>query len=377
MIESELQHNSEWTDGGDKGMDDSAMALTDSTSIVSKMSLTPTKRPHVVDLSLPETQTNFTNSGPSSDVISDMLEPITKRKKNMDSKELEAEKRKEAEEIWCNKCFVVSKLDGHNDVICSLDCNQDLLLTGSRDTSLKVWSLHTFEMLHHMGGHTGVVTCVRLVPASADFHEKITDCGFVVGLSGSLDCSVKMWNLDAGQLICSVYVFSPITCMDYWCGSKVVIGTEGGKVDIWDVRNGENVCTVRCSTAKSKPVTCLKVFKDHVYCADDSVQKWQLGPNNHASLLLDTAHIISSRKSSNTVRCFCIHDNSIYWGDNGVNLKVCNCLTGVVKKYPIHSGKHVVTGAVAVISNDVILCAGYDEDQGTSYINGTSTFVVL
>lgn len=34
---------------------------------------------------------------------------------------------------------------------------------------------------------------------------------------------------------------------------------EGGKVDIWDVRNGENVCTVRCSTAKSKPVTCLKV----------------------------------------------------------------------------------------------------------------------
>lgn len=37
----------------------------------------------------------------------------------------------------------------------------------SRDTSLKVWSLHTLEMLHHMGGHTGVVTCVQLVPASA------------------------------------------------------------------------------------------------------------------------------------------------------------------------------------------------------------------
>ena len=43
----------------------------------------------------------------------------------------------------------------------------------SRDTSLKVWSLHTFEMLHHMGGHTGVVTCVRLVPESAGKSVKV------------------------------------------------------------------------------------------------------------------------------------------------------------------------------------------------------------
>ena len=44
-------------------------------------------------------------------------------------------------------------------------------------------------------------------------------------------------------------------------------------------------------------------------------------------------------------------------------------LPGVVKKYPTHTGKHVITGAM-VVSHDVILCGGYDEDQGTSYING-------
>lgn len=32
----------------------------------------------------------------------------------------------------------------------------------------------------------------------SDLHEKITDQKFGVGLSGSLDCSVKMWNLDDG-----------------------------------------------------------------------------------------------------------------------------------------------------------------------------------
>ena len=44
-------------------------------------------------------------------------------------------------------------------------------------------------------------------------------------------------------------------------------------------------------------------------------------------------------------------------------------LPGVVKKYPTHSGKHVVTGAMTIFG-DVVLCAGYDEERGSSYING-------
>lgn len=120
----------EQVDKDDEGMDDSTMAVTD--AVVSRRSLTPIKRPHVVELSLPETQNNSTNNGGvTSDVISDALsEPVTKRRKNINSKELEAEIEKGLRQTWCDKRFVVSKLDGHNDVICSLDCNQDLLLTG-------------------------------------------------------------------------------------------------------------------------------------------------------------------------------------------------------------------------------------------------------
>ena len=38
------------------------------------------------------------------------------------------EGEKELRQMWCNKHFVVSKLDGHSSVVCSLNCNQDLLL---------------------------------------------------------------------------------------------------------------------------------------------------------------------------------------------------------------------------------------------------------
>ena len=111
----------ELVDKGDDDMDDSTVSMTDDA--VSMRTLTPTKRPHIVDVLSCETQNNFMAS-------SDLSEPDSKRRKNINDKELEAEMPKGLRQMWCDKDFVVSKLDGHNDVICSLDCNEDILLTG-------------------------------------------------------------------------------------------------------------------------------------------------------------------------------------------------------------------------------------------------------
>jgi len=105
------------------------MDTTSAGSAVSKGTLTPSKRPHVVDLSSVKSQNNFTKTELSSDITSETLsEPDNKRKKK-NNKEIMIEE-KDLRQMWCNRHFVVSKLDGHNDVVCSLDCNQHLLLTG-------------------------------------------------------------------------------------------------------------------------------------------------------------------------------------------------------------------------------------------------------
>ena len=87
----------------------------------------------------------------------------------------------------------------------------------------------------------------------------------------------------------------------------------------------------------------------------------------------------------------CIHGNNIYWGDNGVDLKVFNSITGVICvvcaahvlryactgeliKYRTHPGKNVCTGAVDIV-DDIIMCAGYDVDQGVAYINSMISHV--
>jgi len=41
---------------------------------------------------------------------------------------------------------------------------------------------------------------------------------------------------------------------------------------------------------------------------------------------------------------------------------------GELTKHRTHPGKNVFTGAVGIVDN-VIMCAGYDVDQGVAYIN--------
>jgi len=170
--------------------------------------------------------------------------------------------------------------------------------------------------------------------------------------------------------------------------------TEGGKVDVWDLSAGRHLYTAR---NPEKAVTCVKVsiileyfihktilqvHNGSIFCTDKSIQKLKMQPNSSTSLLLNTAHMIPHKYFS-TIRCICIHGNNIYYGDDGVDLKVFNSITGEfvlyiqalrhvhagqLMKYRTHPGKNVFTGAVDIV-DDVIMCAGYDVDQGMAYIN--------
>jgi len=46
-------------------------------------------------------------------------------------------------------------------------------------------------------------------------------------------------------------------------------------------------------------------------------------------------------------------------------------VAGQLTKHRTHPGKNVFTGAMDVV-DDVIMCAGYDVDQGAAYINSMS-----
>ncbi|CAE1271724.1 unnamed protein product [Acanthosepion pharaonis] len=83
-----------------------------------------------------------------------------------DQAKKDSSKRKQIKKSWNRSQFIVYDLEGHNDLVTDIDSNDKILVTASRDTTIRSWSLKTFEELHIFGGHSGGVTSLKLLTAS-------------------------------------------------------------------------------------------------------------------------------------------------------------------------------------------------------------------
>lgn len=82
-----------------------------------------------------------------------------------------------------------------------LEFDSARIITGSRDRTIKIWSLRTGRCLATFSGHRGSVLCLKF---EHDFHLNDANAlpdgganGWRKGLmvSGSSDCSVCVWDL--------------------------------------------------------------------------------------------------------------------------------------------------------------------------------------
>ncbi|KAI0772855.1 WD40-repeat-containing domain protein [Trametes elegans] len=111
---------------------------------------------------------------------------------------------KEAPKAWEPK---VMRISGHGDSVYCLEFDSSRIVTGSRDRTIKVWSLKTGRCLATFSGHRGSVLCLKF-DRDWDIADDVADAdamtaddvlaprkGFMV--SGSSDCSVCVWDLYA------------------------------------------------------------------------------------------------------------------------------------------------------------------------------------
>ena len=63
--------------------------------------------------------------------------------------------------------------------------------------------------------------------------------------------------LTLGKPLRSIYAYSPVLSLDRRKG-VLVSGSEGGKVELWDLEVGEGICSTR-NTDHDDAVTCVKV----------------------------------------------------------------------------------------------------------------------
>ena len=88
---------------------------------------------------------------------------------------------------WKHKRCSVKVFKGHRDSVMCLQFEDNILMTGSYDATIKIWDTDTGEELRTLRGHTAGVRCLQF-----DDTKLIT---------GSLDRSIRVWNWRTGECI--------------------------------------------------------------------------------------------------------------------------------------------------------------------------------
>lgn len=170
------------------------------------------------------------------------------------------------ERHWRKGFYSLKKFEGHTGgVLCCQYDNNKLLMTGSYDTTIKIWNTDTGELIRTLTGHTmGVKSLVF------DDQKLIT---------GGLDCTIKVWNWRTGECISSYTGHREGVISVDFLDKVIVSGSADKTIKVW------HVDTRTCYTLRghSDWVTCVKIHpksRTLFSASDDStVRMWDLETN--------------------------------------------------------------------------------------------------
>ncbi|KAG2126574.1 WD40-repeat-containing domain protein [Suillus clintonianus] len=111
----------------------------------------------------------------------------------------------------------VMRIEGHGDSVYCLDFDSRRIITGSRDRTIKVWCIRTGECLATFEAHLGSVLCLKFEKdfdarrsfsrgaglngdeeqGGANEGEEEEEESHGIMVSGSSDCTVRVWDLHA------------------------------------------------------------------------------------------------------------------------------------------------------------------------------------
>ncbi|XP_076847286.1 uncharacterized protein LOC143493063 isoform X2 [Brachyhypopomus gauderio] len=150
---------------------------------------------------------------------------------------------------WEKVKFRLRTLEGHSDIITCVAVVDNFVISGSRDTTVKVWHVPTATEQRNLGGHSGGVTCLSVPPA--EYCRRLASAlrlpdGERFVLSGSADCCVRTWTLSSGQCVKSVYTFNAIASLCFLAEGEgyIVTGSDAGKLQVWGWLDQENCQSV-------------------------------------------------------------------------------------------------------------------------------------
>ncbi|KAG1672374.1 hypothetical protein FOA52_010992 [Chlamydomonas sp. UWO 241] len=122
---------------------------------------------------------------------------------------------------------VIKRMEGHTDSVLCVAVNARLIVSGSKDQTVRVWDASTYAPNNVMHGHNGEVCSVALHP------------GGRTAVSGSKDKTVRVWDLISGE--CEQVLKGHVSSVQAVCvlgDSKIVSASQDASVRVWSMKSG-------------------------------------------------------------------------------------------------------------------------------------------
>uniref|UniRef100_A0A3Q3WDN4 F-box domain-containing protein n=1 Tax=Mola mola TaxID=94237 RepID=A0A3Q3WDN4_MOLML len=202
--------------------------------------------------------------------------------------------------VWSaasGKCL--RTLMGHSGGVWCSQMAAATVISGSTDRTLRVWDAESGECVHTLYGHTSTFDGRRVVSGAYDYMVKVWDpeteaClhtlqghtnrvyslqfDGVFVVSGSLDTSIRVWDADTGGCVHTLTGHQSLTSGMELRDNILVSGNADSTVRVWDVRTGQCLHTLQGPNKHRSAVTCLQFCRGLVLSSSDdgTVKLWDL-----------------------------------------------------------------------------------------------------
>ncbi|KAF2493325.1 WD repeat-containing protein pop1 [Lophium mytilinum] len=154
--------------------------------------------------------------------------------------------------------YFVRALTGHHHSVRAIAAHGDTLISGSYDCTVRVWKISTGETVHRLQGHAQKVYSVVL-----DHARK--RC-----ISGSMDNMVKVWSLETGQCLFNLEGHTSLVGLLDLSHERLVSAAADSTLRIWDPENGQCKSTLSAHTGA---ITCFQHDGQKVISGSDRTLK--------------------------------------------------------------------------------------------------------
>lgn len=129
---------------------------------------------------------------------------------------------------WRHGKCAIKIFKGHSNGVTCLQLLDNVLATGSYDSTIKLWDIETGEVIRTLRGH-------RMGVRSLWFDDSKL-------ISGSLDQTVKIWNWHTGELLSSLHCHTDGVITVHSDGEFLASGSIDKKVKIFNFVTKETFC---------------------------------------------------------------------------------------------------------------------------------------